>query len=744
MPAPCEDGAVTRSRASLVLLYGLSGAVGLAWQVVQVRAFVPVFGAGAEAIAAVTACFLGGLGVGGALAPRLLRRARPLVVYGALEIAVGVWGAALPWLLAAAGPLLVEVLRAAGEGWVATLARLALSLTLVGPMAVALGATFPAVAQALEADQHPDRVGLAYGVNALGAAGGALVAGLWLPWALGLRFGALALGLGNALVGAVALRLDRAASVPAQASAPAPPARAGASVGAAPPGLWTVAFCTGFIGMSLELAWSRTSGPLLAARSGSDAVAFSVVLAAVVLGIGLGGVAARRVRSGLSRPLAIAQGGLAVLTLLALEPARELVLGDRHFEIIEGLLPVAPALLLGATFPLLSNALAESGTPASRGLARLYAINTLGAVMGSLATGFVLMPAIGAQRLLVVLAGGSALVAITGLVRAGSGRLAVGAGVVTVAVIGLASARTPAVAGVRLIPPFEVVFEALEGRNGSTLVSGRPGSGDRALTSSGHRIGAANVSGPVNDHVLRAQGPAGLHVEPRRVLLIGLGTGATAQAFLDLESVEALTVVELDANMRRLLPRFGTQAILEDDRLQMVDGDGRWFVRTAHARWDVIAVDAYDPRTASATFYTAGFYAEARARLAPGGLLFVKFNPATVTEAAPLRSYLETLWSVFPEGALVYVQRGLFGLVGASDRAALALTADKVVADAGHRPDRVPGVRLHTDDRPVRIRDRPGARFALIQPYWEALHGDLAPPWAEAARRAPGPPPRRP
>jgi hypothetical protein len=59
---------------SLVLLYGLSGAVGLAWQVVQVRAFLPVFGAGAEAIAAVTACFLGGLGIGGALAPRLLGR----------------------------------------------------------------------------------------------------------------------------------------------------------------------------------------------------------------------------------------------------------------------------------------------------------------------------------------------------------------------------------------------------------------------------------------------------------------------------------------------------------------------------------------------------------------------------------------------------------------------------------------------------------------------------------------------
>ncbi|MCG7860295.1 hypothetical protein MD537_25160, partial [Flavihumibacter sediminis] len=96
----------------------------------------------------------------------------------------------------------------------------------------------------------------------------------------------------------------------------------------------------------------------------------------------------------------------------------------------------------------------------------------------------------------------------------------------------------------------------------------------------------------------------------------GLGTGATAQAFLELPTVASLTVVELDANMQRLLPHFGTQGILEDPRLRLVDGDGRWFVRAAQQQWDVIAVDAYDPRTASATFYTADFYAEVAPRLA--------------------------------------------------------------------------------------------------------------------------------
>lgn len=725
---------------ALVALYGLSGAAGLAWQVVQVRAFVPVFGAGSEAIAAVTACFLGGLGLGGALARRWLGRASPLQLYGRLEITAGVLGATLPWALAAAGPLLVEVLRGSGGSGAATAVRLGAAVVLVGPMAVALGATFPAVAAALDSDRQPHRVGLAYGANALGAAAGALVAGLWLPWALGVTKGAAALGLLNVLVGTAALIWDRTTARPAP---PTGTSRAGAP---APVALWVVAGLSGFVGMGLELSWSRVSGPLLAARSGSDAVAFSVVLAAVVLGIGVGGILARRVRDGLGMPLAVAQGLLGATTLLALEPVRQAVLGDQHLEIVEGLLPLVPALCLGATFPLLSNALAEAGTPASRGLGWLYAVNTLGAVTGALATGFVLQPHFGAQRLLVLLAACSLGISTLGWWRSRGPTAAAVAGGIGASVVGVFLAWTPPVAGVRLVPPFEVVHAALEGRNGSTLVSGRPGGDDRALTSSGHRIGAANRRGPVNDHELRAQGPASLHTAPEHVLLIGLGTGATAQAFLDLPTLASLTVVELDGNMVELLSHFGTEGILDDPRLTVAVGDGRWWLRASDREFDVISVDAYDPRTASSAFYTREFYASAARHLAEDGLLFVKFNPAAVTEPGPLASYLGTLWSVFDDGALVFVQRGLFGLVGTTDRSRLAVPDTKIVADAKASALLIEGHRLHTDDQPVRLVDRPGPQFGLLQPYWAARHGDALPPWVSlgpAPQARPGRPPAR-
>ena len=724
--------------ALLVGLYGLSGAVGLAWQVVQVRAFLPVFGASAEAIAAVTSTFLAGLALGAALAPRLLRRVTALRAYALLEAGVGIWGAALPWGLVAAGPLLVEVLRAAGDGGLALALRLLLAVVLVGPLAVALGATFPAVASAVDSDRVPARVGLLYGVNALGAAAGALAAGLWLPWALGLTRGSLLLGLGNLLVAGTAWAFSRREGVPAE-SPGVPESSTGAvsSADGAPAGLWLTAAATGFVALGLELCWARTSGPLLAAVSGSDAVAFAVVLAAVVAGIGLGGVLARRVRDGLGRPLGRAQLALCLLTLATLEPLRTVVLGATHKEWIEGLLPALPALWLGVTFPLLSNALAEAGQPASKALGRLYAVNTAGAVVGALATGFWLMPWLGAQRLAAVLAAISALVAASGWWRSGA-RLPAGvAGLVGIGLSVAMAVGAEPVAGARLIPPFEEVIDALEGRQGSTLVSGRPGGNDRALTSSGHRIGAANRTGPVNDHALRALGPAALHEAPGRVLSIGLGTGATAEAFLSLDTVEELVVVELDPNMRRLLPHFGTEEILDDRRLTVVDGDGRWFVRADSRTWDVIAVDAYDPRTASATFYTAEFYAEARRRLAPGGVLFVKFNPASLTEPEPLAGYLATLFSSFPEGALFFVERGLFGLVGVEDLD--QLPPERVVAARASASELLSGARLHTDDRPLRVRDRPGASFDLITPYWTAQQGSKTrPPWMGR-----GGPPRR-
>lgn len=687
-------------KSPLLALYTLSGMAGLAWQVLWVRAWTPVLGAGLEAVSAVTATFLAGLGLGGLLAGRL--RGAPLKTYAALEAGVGLWGAAMPMLLAALSLPMASMMESFG----ATPVRLISAVLLIGPPAIALGATYPLIARALDADTHPHRAGLAYGLNALGAAGGALLAGMWLPWALGLQRSSLVLGGVNLTVAALALLLSRRAAVPAQRSEPP---------GRVDPILWWLAGLSGLTGLALEVTWSRLSGPLLVARGG-DSAAFAVVLAAVLVGIGLGGLIGSFAGHRAGRALAAIQALLALCVLLILEPVRDMVLGSMHYEVYEGLLPLLPALFLGATFPLLSNELLAAGRG---GLGRLYAVNTLGAVVGSLAAGFLLVPLLGAQRLAVLLAGLAALTAGIGLYRDRSRLLLPWAALAAVGV-SAAALVTPPVAGARLLPPDEVLVDALEGRQASTLVARRP-DGEHVLLSGGHRITQAG-QGRINDHELRALGPASLHGAPRRVLSIGLGTGETARAFLTLEDLEELVVVELDARQPEMLAWFGNEHILADPRLTLIADDGRWFLRTDPRQWDVISVDAYGPRTASATFYTTEFYAQAVAKLRPGGLLFVKFNPASLPDTATIAAYIGALFDAAPDAALVSMGRGFFGLVGGTSDG-LELPENLIVSDPVSAAPLLEGVRRVTDDHPVYVPNQVIRSPQKIEPFIAARRG---------------------
>ncbi|MFH1469476.1 MAG: fused MFS/spermidine synthase [Pseudomonadota bacterium] len=711
----------------LLALYGLSGAVGLAWQVVWVRAFTPLFGAGIESTAAVTATFMAGLGLGGALAPRLLGRGRGLRLYAALELGVGLWGMALPWVLAGLRHLLLPALGGLGEGPAAVLLRLAVAAALVGPPAVALGLTFPAVLQALGAAARPARVGLAYGLNALGAAGGALAAGLWLPWALGLWRGSLLLGGLDLCVAAVAWRLGPGGAV-------APPPAAARAPGRVAPSLWALAALTGFAGLALELAWTRLAAPLLVPHLGPGEQAFACVLAAVLAGIGLGSLLGCRHGQRAGGLLAALQAALVMGCVLVLEPVRTALFGPALRPWLEGALPLVPALFLGATFPLLARELLASGED-ERGLGRLYAVNTAGAVLGSLLTGFLLIPGLGAQRWLLLLAGLAATTALIGLWRAGWRRTALAALPALAAALSIALPRVPAVAGVRVLTAGEHVIAAQEGRQ-ATAMALEDTRGERILLTGGHRIFEGRCA-EVDDHARRALAPASLHPEPRRVLLIGLGTGATAAAMLQVPSLEALSVVELDERQRDLLPHFGHEDLLQDPRFSLLAGDGRQHLRTHPERWDLIVVDAYGPETTPA-FYTGDFFHEAGERLAPGGLVFVKLIPSDLPDQATLAAFLCTLFDALPHTALIYLGDGFSGLIGGNEPFR-GVDVDRIGARPEGSEALCVSARRVDDDRGLWLRKPAEAHAAgiLLDPWWQAQGRRDAPPWRlDAKKRA--------
>jgi len=203
---------VNKSARVALLAFG-SGACALVYQVAWLRLFRLILGTSTGATAAVTAIFLGGLGIGGlVLGRRADRTPNPLRLYARLELGVAV--------AAALSPLLIEIGRAVYVSVGGTLAlgvafgtllRLLLSALVLGAPTFLMGGTLPAMVRAVESDADQPRrwLGVLYGTNTLGAVVGTLAATFWSLEHLGTRATIWSAAMLNAGVAMVAWILAR-------------------------------------------------------------------------------------------------------------------------------------------------------------------------------------------------------------------------------------------------------------------------------------------------------------------------------------------------------------------------------------------------------------------------------------------------------------------------------------------------------------------------------------------------------
>src|SRR5690606_13524300 len=176
----------SRPRALPSVLYFVSGATGLAYQVLWVRELKLVFGASTIAVSTVLAAFMGGLALGGFAVARFADRLpRPLRAYGLLEIGVGAYALLFPLLVTSVTPIYLAVWRALEPGpMIFGLVQFALVGSILLLPTAAMGATLPLLARATirELGRAGDRIGTLYAVNTFGAvAGAALCAFVLLP-----------------------------------------------------------------------------------------------------------------------------------------------------------------------------------------------------------------------------------------------------------------------------------------------------------------------------------------------------------------------------------------------------------------------------------------------------------------------------------------------------------------------------------------------------------------------------------
>ncbi len=691
-----------RSRAAFALLGFASGLCALVYQTTWLRELRLVFGASTPASAAVLAVFMGGLGFGGlVLGRRADRVARPLAFYGTLELGIALLAGISPLTIAAARHLYLATggsatLGAAGSAVV----RLLLTALVLGAATFLMGGTLPALGRAVTAvdDRGRRALGWIYGWNTLGAMAGAFLTTFVLLEALGQRKSLLLAALVNLLVGVTARSLARRQPAAASDSnaalstdSAAAPAAEPPIAGAVPlPPALAAAAIVGFVYFLMELVWYRLLAPLL----GGTTYTFGVILLVALAGIGGGGllygaVAPRRRPSvadfawtcGLEAlllvvPLALSYR-LAVLTSMLRELAAfdfyGLVLG---WLVVCAVVVLPASLVAGYQFPLLVALLGGGRRELAAHTGKVAAANTLGAMAGSLAGGFGLLPLLGAPGawraatlLLAVLAFASALLRGGGAATRGAAsatrRIASAAAALAAAALclapgpgalwrfgeigagrGLVEAASPNEVRRRVLAEETQVLWEEDGRESSIAL--RTGAG-YAFSVNGKTDG--NARRDASTQVMAPLVGAMLHPQPRRALVIGLGTGSSAGWLAAIPTVQRVDVVELEPAVVRVARDCTpvNHGVLDNPKVRLHLGDGREHLLTRDERWDVILSEPSNPfRAGVASLFTTEFYRAVAERLAPGGV-FVQWLQAYEVDASTVASVYASLTQVFPE-----------------------------------------------------------------------------------------------
>ena len=686
-----------------LLAYTFSGLAGLIYEVSWTRLLTLYIGHTTAAASAVVAAFLGGLAVGAALGGRVASRLDPrscLKAYVGLELSVVVFAFVLPFELSLLTPLLRSAYADGAPGLWFPIVRVASCFLLVFIPAFALGATFPMAIRWFSTDGETAArsTGVLYVMNTVGAAAGSVLAGFVLIPRFGItgtvRVGMLASAFAASCVLAVLFygkgvgdhfpespgqqkgvtrakvaKLGRKRVEETEKRSPTP------FLGTAILGL------SGFAALVHEIAWTR----ILAMTLGPTTYAFAATLAAVIAGVAIGSAIGtvivgrtRQPASWLAAALALAaiattltysMVGNRVPMMVARAVTDEMMVFDQLVQratLLAAMLIVPTSACLGAAFPLALAIVNDPSKPAARQFGLVYAINTIGAVTGSLATGFWLIPQLGLRPTLYLVSGcliaGAAIVTALGQQSSNArwlGGFACAAGVVLM-VSSPPWDRQLLASGVYMYAPFvpkdlDLITQLKAGtlmyykEGAAATVSVKKLTGTTTLAVDG-KVDASN-RGDMLTQKLIAHLPLLLHDNPKDVAIIGLGSGATLGAALS-HPIARADVMEISPEVVEASRFFTTENhdALKDPRTNLIVGDGRSHLLLSARKYDAIISEPSNPWIAGVSaLFTREFFQASRDRLAPGGIVCQWANAYNISEV-DLRSIVATFRSVFPDG----------------------------------------------------------------------------------------------
>jgi spermidine synthase len=564
------------------------------------------------------------------------------------------------------------------------------ALCLLAPTLL-IGATLPAIARWLDASPRSiEWLGFFYGGNIAGAVFGGLLAGFYL---LRVHDMAIATYVAAAINGAIAvIALLMAARLPHAAAAPLAPAAATAPFAAAlrsrdARAVHVAIALSGLTALGAEVVWTR----VLSLRLGPTVYTFSIILAVVLFGLGVGSSAGSVMGRAMARPriaLGICQMLLAATIAWAASPLATSIawsaappaaatpwLGFAR-DLVRCLWTVFPSTILwGASFPLALAAAARNTRDTARVVGGIYAANTVGAIVGAVGFSVIVIPMWGtqqAERLLIVVATLAGLVALAPIFWPARATPDEGyeAGARNAGLAWLTAGTATALLLMITVPPISpqlVAWGGLTTRPASLpriLYVGEGANSSVAVTERDDGVRAFHVAGKVEASTdpqdlrlerMLAHFPALVHPNPRSVLVVGFGAGITAGTFLMYPGIERIVICEIEPIIPpNIGPFFSREnlGVLDDPRVEIVYDDARHYVLTSREHFDIITSDPIHPWVkGSATLYTREYFERVKRLLNPGGVIS-EWVPLYESREAAVTTEVATFLDVFPEGTL--------------------------------------------------------------------------------------------
>ena len=694
-----------------------SGAAGLVYEVLWTRMLGLVFGHTVFAITTVLAAFMAGLGLGSYLVGSLAdRHGHPLRFYGVLEAGIGVYALLTPLLFSQVEVFYVFLRRSLGLSYFAfSLCQFLLVFVVLLIPTTLMGATLPVMSKFFVRDIRAlgTQVGRLYALNTFGAVLGTFAAGFHLIPALGVRTTLLMAAVANIGIGALALVFDRhLQQLRTQPAAPEPDLPT-PDVGQAA-GSWQdrAAVWLSVVGLGLsgaasmiyEVTWTRA----LSLTIGSSTYAFSTMLVAFLVGLALGSFLFSRISGRLRGDpflfgclqLGIGLGALGVMPLFDRMP--ELFLWAFRLSqspgfvkalqfSISALAMLAPTLFMGATFPCVVQIASRELQRVGRDVGKIYFINTGGAIAGTLLAGFLLIPVWGLQSSLRVAVSVNLCLALGLYLLVEKGRwrrrLAIVAPLAALVLLAVSPTwdATAMASGVAIygrnyfgwfgkadfretVASTDHLLFYKDGISATVTVHRR---GDNIFLKVNGKTDAGN-SRDMHTQLMLAHLPLLLHPEPRKVLVIGLGSGVTAGA-VTVHPVQEVDVIEIEPAVVEGSRFFAKEnrEVLRNPRAHLAVADGRNFLLVSQKSYDLIISEPSNPwMRGIGNLFSLEFYELAARRLAQGGIVCQWIHGYGLFPD-DLKMVVKTFRSVFPHTTVWNTTLGDFLLVGS--QAPLAL-----------------------------------------------------------------------